>query len=803
MRAVSLTAIIVLFLHPAVSALDSRWEAVPWKARADQAGGEGGQVIAQIACDAQDGQVLLMGTDVGGLYRSTDGGTSWLPCNIGYRPRGCRYVAIDPANRNRFFAIGSNGDAYKMAFHGVWRSTDQGVTWSSRKPMQHTQESTDGRGYHQLAFDGSSVSGGMTRRIWWSSPGDAPEAERGLYRSDDGGDTWALINPAFVKSILATRPGGSRLYAANAQGLWRSDDQGRTFTRISAGTFTGLSVSRQQPDRLYATKKTSETTWELVRSDDAGATVTVIPTTGMAAPGSGRWFATRISASPANADRLVAEIDTGIYFAWPRFRSADGGRTWSPMDAATLDTSRCFLPANWAARVMGAAWHPTDANRLFASGGDWVAQSRDGGARWAWSNQGYTGVYLGGRCNFIPGTDDILIPTQDYNLAWTTDGGSTWTWEDPKRNGWGGYIYGGHRLADGAMFAGVSDSWGGTRTLWRKLPGSAWESTGLTMNRGATDSWIEHGNGDPKNAAVGFWCSYRTADGGRTWTKMANCQNVITANPQGAKQLYGVRANNTIVRSDDSGVTWRDVKALGTTWIEDLAYDWKRDRIWFTVDWRGWFGHVDGASGTITSLTHLLPDDWQGKGAVSVACDPVDPDVVYVANYSGEAISRSAAARSTDAGATWSTLQRQPGEAVTGADGINEGIWVRVNPLTRDAWFAGNCFGLWKWKAAVAAPIDDLTGAVWPSSVPRSGPSEVKISCTVAGTGRILLCSVYDRDWKDFGSRAITIDASGTYSVSIPHRRPIVNGPVNFWVGLYTSTWSSLDYTGGSSPLAP
>lgn len=242
------------------------------------------------------------------------------------------------------------------------------------------------------------------------------------------------------------------------------------------------------------------------------------------------------------------------------------------------------------------------------------------------------------------------------------------------------------------MFCGSSEYWGGPRTLYKRVNGGGWESTGLVRYRGNDDGYVDFGCGDPKNASVVFYGKYRTPDKGATWSTMTNCQNVIPWNPQGNKELYGVRANSMIVRSTDSGAFWKDVW-INTAWIEDLAFDWKNNRIYYTSDYREKFGYWDLNTSSDVGIWNL-PQDWAIKGAISVAVDPVNPDIVYTATFFGDGTSKVSAARSTDKGATWENLQKQDGD--TGLEGIREGVWVRVNPVTREAWFAGNCFGLWE-----------------------------------------------------------------------------------------------------------
>jgi photosystem II stability/assembly factor-like uncharacterized protein len=113
------------------------WEAIPLVsekiANNGFSGGEGCQVIQAIEVDHIDGSFLLMGTDVGGIYRSIDGGKKWSPCNIGYSPRGNAGFAIDPNNNQRALAVG--GNSIENQSHGLYLTINQGASWKQVLPV--------------------------------------------------------------------------------------------------------------------------------------------------------------------------------------------------------------------------------------------------------------------------------------------------------------------------------------------------------------------------------------------------------------------------------------------------------------------------------------------------------------------------------------------------------------------------------------------------------------------------------------------------------------------------------------------
>ena len=113
------------------------WRAVPLTTEAQRAGGvvvggEGGQwPRGPVATSAADPGLLLLPIDVGGVYRSTDGGRRWAISMTGWNARGANGFAIDPADADRVLGVGGNSMAWDARWgpspNGVYRSVDRGA----------------------------------------------------------------------------------------------------------------------------------------------------------------------------------------------------------------------------------------------------------------------------------------------------------------------------------------------------------------------------------------------------------------------------------------------------------------------------------------------------------------------------------------------------------------------------------------------------------------------------------------------------------------------------------------------------
>ena len=670
------------------------WQPVPLITAAQKAdpsvqiGGEGAQWARAVAW-SHDARLALWGTDVGGLFRTLDEGATWEPCNVGYTPRGTAGLAIDPHNSRRVISIGANSVAGD--FHGPWLSEDGAASWRQTFKA-NIAGSTDDR--EQLAFDASTYDAAekLTRVVYWSRLDRAnakwgtPQVHPALYKSDDGGRSWAEVPDSAIigGSQLKVAPVGGAVYAANARGLFVSRDGGQSWTQSLAGEVTGVDVSRAAPTQVWASR--ADGVW---LSKDSGASWAKLPGSAtIAAPDAPLR---NVHVSPADADHLVVWRQ-GKDWNWPRFSSRDGGQTWTQ---ATMDKTLSFLPTN--ARQGLFAWHPRDANVLLSTGGDYPTISRDGGRTYAWTGDGVNNI-LTGKIQFNARNPDLIfVSSQDYNGASTTDGGQTWTYQNPSGKSWGGFTYGGYAATPDVMVVGDAAGWGAPRELTvSRDGGQTWTKTGLSMS-GPNVSL-----GDPTDARVIFASNLRSGDGAQSWAPMeasaqsAGCDGVFTFNAR-TGELWGIAGKDKetiVVASSDKGLNWRRVAAL--PYAKDLAIDARDGKLWAATDA---LQVLDAGAQQWRPIENLPLDRWGAPRVRSVALDPGDPDIVYVATNRDVFSTATAALRSRDGGKTWENLTRQApldDATASGKDGGRETFWVRVHPRTRQAWFVTSCYGIWK-----------------------------------------------------------------------------------------------------------
>lgn len=202
----------------------------------------GGRTRA-LAFDVRHNNVVLAGGVSGGIYRSVDNGATWTRVTPAGEIHNLTTIAQDPrpGSQDTWYAgtgenignstSGPGGDYYG---HGIWKSVDNGVTWSALSSTQGTLEAFDSDFDYISRIVVSPSSGAVL-----VSAGEA------IQRSTDGGSTWASVKGASSIGLpgdIIYNSGSSKFYAAihgsdaTNGGIWESSDDGATWSQIRTGT---------------------------------------------------------------------------------------------------------------------------------------------------------------------------------------------------------------------------------------------------------------------------------------------------------------------------------------------------------------------------------------------------------------------------------------------------------------------------------------------------------------------------------------------------------------------------------------
>jgi len=261
-----------------------------------------------------------------GAYKSTDAGRTWQI--IGLREAGqIGSIRVHPSNPDIAWAAALGSPFGPNAERGIFKTTDGGTTW--RKTLFVNNE-TGGRVVAINMSNPNELYAGMYKgfRKGWDIISGGPATEGGIYKSMDGGETWnklsnGLPQPSIGKiDIDIARSQPSIVYAmieapGGQGGLYRSDDSGATWRNVNAAAnlrsrpfyFNYVDVNPKNPEELWVNALS------MLKSTTGGKSFAAVGTPH--GDNHGIWF------NPDTPDTFIQSNDGGANV------TRDGGRTWS------------------------------------------------------------------------------------------------------------------------------------------------------------------------------------------------------------------------------------------------------------------------------------------------------------------------------------------------------------------------------------------------------------------------------------------------------------------------------------------
>jgi photosystem II stability/assembly factor-like uncharacterized protein len=342
----------------------------------------GGRVTTVTGVPSQP-KTFYMGVASGGVFRTIDGGASWIPITDGKVPLGSTgSIAVADSDPNIIYlGTGSDGVRSNVSTgRGVYKTTDGGQTWSFA-------------GLYEAGQIGAvRIHPTNPNIVWVSAGGDIfkPNSERGVFKTTDGGKSWRKVlfvsdqlgamdvelqpgNPNVVYAWMSRleRKPWTIISGSREGGFYKSTDGGEHFTKIVTGLPNeligkgNLAVTAAKPNRIYALVE-AKPGGGLYRSDDAGQTWTAMnpqPRNIGAQMIQRPFYYTTLGADPTNADVVYAGAE-GF------FKSTDGGKTFSVMRTPHGDNHDIWIS-------------PKDGNMMIQANDGGANVSYDGGRTWS------------------------------------------------------------------------------------------------------------------------------------------------------------------------------------------------------------------------------------------------------------------------------------------------------------------------------------------------------------------------------------------------------------------------------------
>jgi hypothetical protein len=675
--------------------------------------------VESLAVDPRNPNVVYLGSALGGVWKTTDGGTNWIPLTDTQTSLAMGGMAIDPNAPDTIYAATGEGgalfgyDAYYGA--GILKSTDGGASWT----MIATST-------FQGPFSTSRSCGGGFISSIAVQPGHSSVllaaayicGTYGVYRSVDGGNTWTStlsglayevyfdpMNPTNAYTGLGTQFGVN----SAATGMYKSSDGGQTWNAIN------------------------------------GSGSNMFPTTNV------RRIAFAVAPSqPSTIYAGVGAKDTNQLLGF--FKTIDGGQTWTSIPRSALpdyctdfdSKGNVVSPQCWYDNVVGV--HPTNPNVVYVGGassnGTSVFQSLDGGTTWN---------------RVTPVTAGEGLHADTHAFAFSADGGKLYTGND-----------GGVWSTTNTQSA--TPTWtnlNATLSLTQFYPGIGIDPTNVSDMFGGTQD-----NGTQLYSGTSSWLGYTCGDGGWnvidntgtnaylscTGTKAIakltpttgaflnlgaisdtryNFEPPMTADLQAFNNLYF--GTYRVWQSQDAGTTWVAIspdltKGFGT--VTTLAVSPANSSVVWATTSDGKVqvttNAIAGINATWTDRTGTLPN----RALTMVIADPKDASTAYV-TFSGfsafPGVSKGHIFKTTDSGATWIDIT-----------GDLEPVDVPVNSIAIDPDIPGTYYA----ATDVGVFMTSNGGANW-TTLMNGLPRAVVLDIRLHRQSRILRAATHGRGMFD------------------------------------------------------
>jgi hypothetical protein len=512
-----------------------------------------GRILA-LEFDPTDAATCYAGGADGGVWKTTDSGASWTPISDELPSIAVGGIAVSPLDPN-IVVIGTGegtNNIDRVGGVGVLRSTDAGATWQTTSLSYAALGYGGGHGFHFV--EANPITGTIMAG-----------AVDGIWRSSDNGDTWTNVRPNDLNDYydLVWKPGDSNVCyavkgdAGSGNGIKKSTNDGLTFANAGTGqppSFeigkSKLAMTAAQPTWVYAVYvyPAGGATRGVYRSTDEGGTWTAQNTTTNFTNEQG-WYNLTLAVDPNNASTVICG---GV----PLFRSVNAGVTWGQVGST---------PPAVHVDHHAIAYEPGSNTNVWVGNDGGVWRSTDDGATWPAGGNLNNGLIT---YQFYDICVNNNGSTAYYVMGGTQDNGTDkWSGTTTWANGLGsdGMVCNINPSNGTTVFAEVyGGAPSGTHYKSTNSGGNPWININVGLTGG--EPWVvavaeraSPGNYLFTSTNDGV---FRTTDGGSTWTLVdgvsATWLDVSEVNGDYVWALSGQLRYST-----DNGDTWQAAAAYG------------------------------------------------------------------------------------------------------------------------------------------------------------------------------------------------------------------------------------------------
>jgi len=650
----------------------------------------GGSDLESIAIQPNNPDVVYIGGDIEGIFKTTDGGSTWnnINSNLAFQYSPAVYFI-----QEIIFDLSDN--TYNSLFictqMGLFKTTNGGLHWNLLYPKTITTES-DFKTVSYLAQDPDD------KNILFIGTGNAHENSDGsgnIFKSTDGGNTWneikISVNNVVIHGIFIDKlsPQNNRtIFVSTGEGIYKTTDNGVTWNLKNNGLphndvrrLYGVYVNNNLI--LFLSINTHGTPGNpgsfqggIYKSTDGTDTWTSI---------NGNlpqyqtdierfyyyWKYTFDSTNPdiiyTATTRSMPEEGNGAYAEWGVYKTTNGGQSWSK---ATINVVEGWMktPENNENHAFVLETAPGNPDIVYW-GLLWMQKSTDAGNSW---NQVYTnntnGTWKTSGLEMMA-VDDIAFDPIDQNIIYigyddfgpfrSTDGGNSFKPLDQVQDPYNGYDDAKNIVIDPqnsdvylSRYEGLAGSVANNFNLgqvWKSTDnGNAWTKISSGLPDGTPYLIMDKISGSPGNRTL--YCTifhhgvYKSTNSGQSWFSInqglaADSVSVwrISVNPSNSNELF-IGLNNFgkgagLYKSINAGNTWSKVNSLPNYDVLQIKYDKTSGNVYtsLTDNWNynttgGLYKSTDGGS----SWNKIMDD----SRIIDFEIDPANSDRIFAASQS-------------------------------------------------------------------------------------------------------------------------------------------------------------------------